>query len=57
MAQIAADAQANAPRDPLAPAAPTVTSAFSQALDSIQLAETFLGFAESLKKQRGALIH
>ncbi|EIW81359.1 hypothetical protein CONPUDRAFT_165526 [Coniophora puteana RWD-64-598 SS2] len=56
MAEIAADAQANAPRDPLAPAAATVTSTYSQALDSVQLAQTFLGIAESLRKQRGSLI-
>ncbi|EIW81351.1 hypothetical protein CONPUDRAFT_82336 [Coniophora puteana RWD-64-598 SS2] len=57
MAQIAADAQATAQRDPLAPAAASIISAFSQALDSVQLADTFLGIAESLKKQRGSLIN
>ncbi|KAI6101021.1 hypothetical protein EDD16DRAFT_1844403 [Pisolithus croceorrhizus] len=57
MAEIAIDAQNNAPRDPLAPAAATVMSSYNQALDSVQLAETFLGIAESLRKPRGALMH
>ncbi|KAG0697666.1 hypothetical protein DFH29DRAFT_984173 [Suillus ampliporus] len=57
MTQIALDIQNNAPRDPLAPAAATVTSSYTQALDTIQLAETFLGIAESLRKPRGSLIH
>ncbi|EIW81354.1 hypothetical protein CONPUDRAFT_55986 [Coniophora puteana RWD-64-598 SS2] len=57
MAEIAADAQASAPRDLLVPAGASVKSAFSQALDSVQLAETFLGIAESLRKQRGSLIN
>ncbi|KAI6035781.1 hypothetical protein EDC04DRAFT_2571420 [Pisolithus marmoratus] len=57
MADIAIDAQNNAPRDPLAPAAATVMSSYNQALDSVQLAETFLGIAESLRKPRGALMH
>ncbi|KAI6032571.1 hypothetical protein F5J12DRAFT_779054 [Pisolithus orientalis] len=54
MAEIAIDAQNNAPRDPFAPAAATVMSSYNQALDSVQLAETFLGIAESLRKPRGA---
>jgi len=57
MTQIALDAQNNAPRDPLAPASAKVLSTFSQALDTVQLAETFLGIAESLRKPRGALMH
>ncbi|KAI6111765.1 hypothetical protein EDD17DRAFT_1480234, partial [Pisolithus thermaeus] len=57
MTEIAIDAQNNAPRDPLAPAAATVMSSYNQALDSVQLAETFLGIAESLRKPRGALMH
>ncbi|KIJ61776.1 hypothetical protein HYDPIDRAFT_115606 [Hydnomerulius pinastri MD-312] len=57
MTQIALDAQNNAPRDPLAPAAASVLSTFSQALDTVQLAETFLGIAESLRKPRGSLMH
>ncbi|KAG9310081.1 hypothetical protein JVU11DRAFT_9689 [Chiua virens] len=57
MADIARDAQNNAPRDPLAPAAATILSSYTQALDTVQLAETFLGIAESLRKPRGALMH
>ncbi|KAG2340343.1 hypothetical protein BDR05DRAFT_889963 [Suillus weaverae] len=57
MSQIALDIQNNAPRDPLAPQAATVTSSYTQALDTVQLAETFLGIAESLRKPRGSLIH
>ncbi|KAF8552259.1 hypothetical protein OG21DRAFT_1416462 [Imleria badia] len=57
MAQIAQDAQNNEPRDRLAPAAATVLSSYSEALDTVQLAQTFLGIAESLRKPRGALMH
>ncbi|KAF8548836.1 hypothetical protein OG21DRAFT_1448641 [Imleria badia] len=57
MSQIAQDAQNNAPRDPLAPAAATILSSYTEALDTVQLAETFLGIAESLRKPRGALMH
>ncbi|KIK47712.1 hypothetical protein CY34DRAFT_191735 [Suillus luteus UH-Slu-Lm8-n1] len=57
MSQIALDIQNNAPRDPLVPLAATVTSSYTQALDTVQLAETFLGIAESLRKPRGSLIH
>jgi hypothetical protein len=57
MTQIALDIQNNAPRDPLAPAAAVVASSYTQALDTVQLAETFLGIAESLRKPRGSLIH
>ncbi|KIK48596.1 hypothetical protein CY34DRAFT_798112 [Suillus luteus UH-Slu-Lm8-n1] len=55
MFQIALEIQNNAPRDALAPAA--VPSSYTTALDTVQLAETFLGIAESLTKPRGALIH
>ncbi|KZP16668.1 hypothetical protein FIBSPDRAFT_794044 [Athelia psychrophila] len=55
MAQIAQDAQTNAPRDPLMPAEAIVKSSYSEALDSVRLAETFLGIADSLKKPRGSL--
>ncbi|KAJ6612229.1 hypothetical protein B0H10DRAFT_2165565 [Mycena sp. CBHHK59/15] len=34
----------------------TVSSSFSEALDEVRLAETFLGFAESLRKPRGSLL-
>ncbi|KAG0701346.1 hypothetical protein DFH29DRAFT_990130 [Suillus ampliporus] len=57
MTQIALEIQNNAPRDPLAPPAATVTCSYTQALDTVQLAETFLGIAESLRKPRGSLIH
>ena len=36
MADIARDAQNNAPRDPLAPAAATVLSSYTQALDTVR---------------------
>ncbi|KAF8122291.1 hypothetical protein EV363DRAFT_1404993 [Boletus edulis] len=57
MAEIARDAQNNAPRDPLAPALATILSSYTEALDTVHLAETFLGIAESLRKPRGALMH
>ncbi|KAF9231331.1 hypothetical protein BU15DRAFT_68421 [Melanogaster broomeanus] len=57
MAEIARDAQNNAPRDPLTPAAATVQSSYTRARDTVQLAETFLVIAESLRKPRGALLH
>ncbi|KAJ7195854.1 hypothetical protein C8J57DRAFT_534894 [Mycena rebaudengoi] len=57
MAQIALEVQTNAPRDPLTPAEATITSSYSEALDTVRLAETFLGFAESLRKPRGALFN
>ncbi|KAG2136636.1 hypothetical protein DEU56DRAFT_857679 [Suillus clintonianus] len=56
MFQIALEAQNNAPRDPLARAAATIASTYSEALDTVQLAETFLGIANSLTKPRGFLI-
>ncbi|KAG2130165.1 uncharacterized protein EDB93DRAFT_1181059 [Suillus bovinus] len=56
MFQIALEAQNNAPRDPFASAAATVASTYSEALDTVQLAETFLGIAHSLTKPRGFLI-
>ncbi|KAI5994324.1 hypothetical protein EDD15DRAFT_789522 [Pisolithus albus] len=56
MVAIAQDAQNNAPRNPLAPAAVTVMSSYTDALDTVQLAETFLGIAESLRKPRGSLM-
>ncbi|KAF7308315.1 VWFA domain-containing protein [Mycena chlorophos] len=56
MAQVALEVQSNAPRDPLVPAAATIASSYSEALDTVRLAETFLGFAESLRKPRGALM-
>ncbi|KIJ64840.1 hypothetical protein HYDPIDRAFT_40028 [Hydnomerulius pinastri MD-312] len=56
MSQIALAAQQRAPRDPLLPAEAMVQSSYSEALDSVQLAETFLGIAESLRKPRGSLM-
>ncbi|KAG1848072.1 hypothetical protein DFJ58DRAFT_746884 [Suillus subalutaceus] len=56
MFQVALEIQNNAPRDHLAPAAVTPSS-YTEALDTVQLAETFLGIAESLTKPRGSLIH
>ncbi|KAJ7656315.1 hypothetical protein DFH06DRAFT_1091207 [Mycena polygramma] len=56
MAQVALEVQTNAPRDPLTPAEATVDSSYSEALDTVRLAETFLGFAEFLRKPRGALL-
>jgi len=56
MAQLALEIQNNAPHDPLLPAGPVIPSSFTTALDTVQLAETFLGFAESLRKLRGSLM-
>ncbi|PPQ72320.1 hypothetical protein CVT26_007277 [Gymnopilus dilepis] len=56
MAQIAREIQTSVPPDPLQPAAAMVESSFAEALDSVRLAETFLGIAESLKKPRAALV-
>lgn len=55
MAQIALDVQNNAPHDPLLPATAHVPSSYTEALDTVRLAETFLGLAESLRKPRGSL--
>ncbi|KAH9022041.1 hypothetical protein EDB84DRAFT_1670488 [Lactarius hengduanensis] len=54
MAQLALEIQNNAPRD-RGPAT-SIASAFTVALDTVQLAETFLGIAESLRKPRGSLL-
>ncbi|KAJ7289088.1 hypothetical protein C8J57DRAFT_1445420 [Mycena rebaudengoi] len=54
---IALEVQTNAPRDPLTPSEVTINSSYSEALDTVRLAETFLGFAESLRKPRGALLN
>ncbi|KAJ6514882.1 hypothetical protein C8R47DRAFT_1275662 [Mycena vitilis] len=56
MAQVALEVQTSAPRDPLTPSEATIDSSYSEALDTVRLAETFLGFAESLRKPRGALL-
>jgi len=57
MAQIALEIQTNAPRDPLLPSTAIIHSSYAEALDSVRLAETFLGLAESLRNPRGSLIH
>ncbi|SJL03909.1 uncharacterized protein ARMOST_07266 [Armillaria ostoyae] len=54
--QIALDVQNNAPPDPNAHEAARVDSSYAEALDSVRLAETFLGIAESLRKPRGSLL-
>ncbi|KAH8977527.1 hypothetical protein EDB86DRAFT_3067749 [Lactarius hatsudake] len=48
--------QRKAPADPLFPAAARVPSSFTSVLDTVRLAETFLGIAESLRKTRGSLM-
>ncbi|KAJ7781844.1 hypothetical protein DFH07DRAFT_389440 [Mycena maculata] len=53
MAQTALDIQNAAPNNG---AQISVPSSFSEALDEVRLAETFLGFAESLRKPRGSLL-
>lgn len=52
MAHIAVDVQNRAPPNAQHP---VPTSTFAEALDSVRLAETFLGIAESLRKPRGSL--
>jgi len=54
MVQIAVDVQSRDIHDPLIPVQP---STYAEALDSVRLAETFLGIAESLRKPRGSLLH
>jgi len=54
MAQIATEVHRRAPRDPLSPAGQDPCS-FSRAIDTIQLATTFLHIADSLKGKRAAL--
>jgi len=56
MADLALHIQNNVPRDPLKPPTVSMPSSFSAALDSVRLAETFVGFAESMTKPRGALM-
>ncbi|OBZ77080.1 hypothetical protein A0H81_03826 [Grifola frondosa] len=54
MAQIARDIESQAPQDPLNPHA-VIQSNYTEALDTVQLAQTFLGIADSLMKTRGSL--
>jgi len=56
MAQIAREVEATAPPDPLLPRDAHVESSYAAALDSVRLAETFLGLANSLRKTRGSLM-
>ncbi|KAH9027352.1 hypothetical protein EDB84DRAFT_1500330 [Lactarius hengduanensis] len=56
MAQLALEIQRKAPPDPLFPAAARIPSSFTSALDTVRLAETFMGIAESLRKMRGSLM-
>ncbi|KAF7308999.1 VWFA domain-containing protein [Mycena kentingensis (nom. inval.)] len=53
MADVALEVQNNAPAGQMGT---TIDSSYSEALDTVRLAETFLGFAESLRKPRGALV-
>jgi len=55
MAQVALEVQNTAPQDPLLPATANIPSSYTEALDTVRLAETFLGLAESLRKPRGSL--
>ncbi|KAG8795907.1 hypothetical protein FRC12_008162 [Ceratobasidium sp. 428] len=55
MANIAQSIYASAPQDAFAAARGNPCS-YSNALDSIQLASTFLGIADSLQKPRASLI-
>ncbi|PVF92927.1 hypothetical protein CPB86DRAFT_144289 [Serendipita vermifera] len=54
MAAIANEVYASAPRDPLAPAGVNPCG-YTAALDTVQLANTFMSIAESLKNPRAAL--
>ncbi|KAH9059728.1 hypothetical protein EDB87DRAFT_1831890 [Lactarius vividus] len=56
MAELALEIQRKAPPDPLFPAAARIPSSFTSALDTVRLAETFMGIAESLRKTRGSLM-
>lgn len=56
MAQVADEIQQKAPPDPLSPTETRIPSSFNTALDTVHLAETFLGIAESLRKPRGWLM-
>ncbi|KAI0796932.1 hypothetical protein C8Q75DRAFT_796662 [Abortiporus biennis] len=54
MSDIALNVQRQAPNDPMHP---TIASSYTEALDTIRLAETFLGLADSLQKPRGSLMY
>jgi len=58
MAQIALEVQENAGQSPGIPRAVSgPPSSFTDALNTVDLTETFLGFAESMRKPRGSLLH
>ncbi|TDL23180.1 hypothetical protein BD410DRAFT_721351 [Rickenella mellea] len=56
MAEIAEEVASAAPRDPLIPAAALVGSQYTEALDTVNLANTFLGIAESLRTPYASLL-
>ncbi|KAI0290684.1 hypothetical protein BC826DRAFT_956091 [Russula brevipes] len=56
MTQLALEIQNNASSGSRTPQGTSVPSSFTVALDTVRLAETFLGIAESLRKPRGALM-
>ncbi|KAF8490081.1 hypothetical protein F5888DRAFT_1796030 [Russula emetica] len=56
MARLALEIQKNAPRDPSVHAGWVIPSSYITALDTVQLAEAFLVYAESLRKPQGSLI-
>jgi len=53
MAEMAREVQATVPADP---ASPVVESSYAEALHTVNLAQTFLGLAESLRKPRASLL-
>ncbi|KAI0774119.1 hypothetical protein C8Q74DRAFT_1368625 [Fomes fomentarius] len=55
MAQLAQEVERDAPHEQLHRNG-GVPSSLHEALDTVRLAETFLGIAESLRKPRGALL-
>ncbi|KAG8834731.1 hypothetical protein FRC17_007455 [Serendipita sp. 399] len=55
MAAVAKDVYDEAPEDPLAPLSGASPCTFNEALDSVQLADTFIRIATSLKNPRAAL--
>ncbi|ETW76252.1 hypothetical protein HETIRDRAFT_329423 [Heterobasidion irregulare TC 32-1] len=55
MAQLAEEVYSTAPQDQLASTA-TISCSYTNAIDTIQLTETFLGIADSLTKTRASLI-
>ncbi|KAI0314894.1 hypothetical protein OF83DRAFT_1134774 [Amylostereum chailletii] len=56
MAEVALLIQNRTPHNPRALGAATVPSSYAEALDTVSLAETFLGIAEALRKPHGSLL-